>query len=387
MSEAAFRSRLSAIDLDRLTSSDPRLRAVSARKVCARVAGSGLEPSERRAGEAVLRALASDAADMVRRALATTLSRSPHLPPDIARKLIADIDEIAVPILAGSPSLTEDDLVSVARLGSSRRQCAVAGRDRVPAAVVDALVQAGSPEAVGTAAANDGAVFTPQAVDATLARFADAPAVSERFIERRRLPLEITEKLVARISEGALQRLVSRHAIPAQLAVELADGARERATVDLVEQAGLAPDPRRFVQQLQMNGRLTSSLILRALFRGHVRFFEHALAELSGIEHVRAWVLIHDAGPGALESLVKRAGLPQGQLPAIRAALAALASLETPDGSPEAVARWRRAIAERIFTQFQNAPDSDLRYCLDRLDTDAAALSGAADILPFRSRA
>lgn len=387
MSEMAFRARLSGVDLERLTAADPRLRAVSARKVCARISASGLDPSERRAGEAVLRALACDAADMVRRALAATLSRSPHLPPDLARRLIADIDEIAVPILAGSPSLTEDDLVCVARMGSTRRQCAVAGRDHVPVAVVEALVEAAPAEAVGIAAANDGAIFTPRTVDAALARFADAPRVFERFIERRRLPLEITEKLVSRISEGALRRLVSRHAVPAQLAVELADGARERATVDLVEQAGLAPDPRRFVQQLQMNGRLTSSLILRALFRGHVRFFEHALAELSGIEHVRAWVLIHDAGPGGLEALVKRAGMPEGQLPAIQAALAALASLETPDGSPEAVARWRRAIAERIFTQFQNAPDADLRYCLDRLDTDAAALSGAADILPFRSQA
>jgi len=79
--------------------------------------------------------------------------------------------------------------------------------------------------------------------------------------------MEVTEKLINVISEAAVERLVSRHALPPQLAVELAEATRERATVDLVEQAGLSPDPRRFVQQLQMNGRLTPSLILRALFK------------------------------------------------------------------------------------------------------------------------
>lgn len=104
----------------------------------------------------------------------------------------------------------------------------------------------------------------------------------DAFVARSCLPLDITERLIAHVSDKALQRLVRRHALPPQVAVEIAEGARERATLDLVDQAGLAHDPKHFVQQLRLNARLTPSLILRALLRGHVTFVEHAFAELAG---------------------------------------------------------------------------------------------------------
>lgn len=374
MSVHILRARLTADDLVRLTDrGDDEARALAARKVCARYAAPGLSDEERALGAEIVRVLARDAAELVRRALSVTLQRSPHLPADVARQLAADVDSIAIPVIAGSPVLSDDDLIDIVRSGAARRQVAVAAREQVSEAVTGVIAEHGVTEAVGVLAGNNGAAFNAGAFASVFRRFAQTPHVLERFIDRDSLPLEITEKLVARISDQALQRLVSRHALPPQLAVELAEGARERATVDLVDQAGLAPDPRRFVQQLQLNGRLTPSLMLRALFRGHVTFFEHCVAELAGIEHAKAWVLIHDAGPLGLEAVFRKAGLPERILPAVRAALQAWHSLEIGPGGARDLIRFRKQLIERVFTRFQGAPLAELDYCLDRLDADIAA--------------
>ena len=371
MSVTRLRPRLTQDDVRRLSErTEPEARALAARKLCARIAGATMSVEERAAAQEILRMLADDAAVMVRRALAVTLQKSTHLPRDVARRLAADLDSIAVPVITSSPVLEDEDLIEIINSGEALRQTAVASRAWVSGAVVHEIVERAAPGAVGTAAANDGAVFAPKSYARAMERFKDRADVLERFIDRASLPLEVTERLIARISDEAMQRLVRRHALPAQLAVELSEGARERATVDLVDQAGLSPDPRRFVQQMQMNGRLTPSLILRALFRGHVGFFEHAMAELAGVEHAKAAVLIHDAGPLGLDALFDRTGLPRRILPAVRAAIETYHSLEIGAQGPADQARFRKRLCERIFTQFQGVPEEDLAYCLARIEDD-----------------
>ena len=378
MTVQTLRARLTREDIARLADQqNPEARALAARKVCARFASDRLTEEERATASEIVRLLAEDAAELVRRALSVTLQRSAHLPHDVARKLAEDIDSIALPLIAGSPVLDDEDLIHIVRGGDGRRQSAVAGRERVSEAVVGHIVEVGAPEAVAVAAGNNGAAFNPSAYARTFERFGERPDILERFIDRAHLPLEITEKLISHISDTAITRLVTRHALPPQLAVELAETARERATVDLVDQAGLSPEPRRFAQQLQMNGRLTPSLILRALFRGHMTFFEHCIAELADIDHAKAWLLIHDAGPLGLDAVFKRAGLPERILPAVRAALSAWHSLEAGDGGARDMAAFRRRLTERIFTQFQGAPERELAYCLDRLEIDDAAVRDA----------
>ena len=68
-------------------------RAVVAHRLCRRI-DAQLSDEERAAAAEVLRLMAADAAELVRRALAVTLRRSPHLPRDVALKLAADLDSI-----------------------------------------------------------------------------------------------------------------------------------------------------------------------------------------------------------------------------------------------------------------------------------------------------
>lgn len=130
------------------------------------------------------------------------------------------------------------------------------------------------------------------------------------------------------------------------------------------------------MQQLRLNSRLTPSLILRALFRGHVAFVEHAFAELSGLPHAKAWLLVHDAGPLGLRAIYDRTGMPPRLYPAIRAGLDVYHSTEMPhDG--ESREHFRRVLAERAITRFQGIPEEDLDYMLRRFAEDAQPLAAA----------
>ncbi|HAQ34590.1 MAG TPA: hypothetical protein DCQ53_04425 [Alphaproteobacteria bacterium] len=378
MSLVTMRAKLTQDDIRRLVKGEtPEERAMAARKICQRVDATELTAEERAAANGILEMIAQDAVVLVRRALAVTLRSSPNLPKSVAMRLAADIDSIAVPVLAASPVFTDAELVEIIQSQGEGKQAAIGARASVSSEVVGAIVEFGSERAVGITAANDGADFDHASYEKAFTRFSDSSLVMDSFVARSSLPLAFTEKLISQVSDEALERLVKRHALPPQLAVELAEATRERATVDLVDQAGVAPDMRHFVQQLQINGRLTPSLVLRAAFRGHIEFVEHAFAELGSVPHSKAWLLIHDAGPLGMKAIFDRTGLPSRLFPAIRTAIDTLHSIEM-DNTPEGRIRFRKLLAERAFTRFQGVPDEDVEYILSRLDEDAISDQPAA---------
>jgi uncharacterized protein (DUF2336 family) len=292
-------------------------RAAAAHKLCRRIE-KGVDEAEREAAHQVLRIMAEDAAELVRRALAVTLKNSPDLPRDVAMRLAQDVDSIAMPVLAHSPVFTDDDLAAIVRASGELKQVAVARRQTLSETVTGALAECAGEEAVKIACANDNAAFSEQSLKAAVDRFPKSQSVATAIAYRQVLPLSIAEKLVALVSDAVREHLMNRHALSPETAMRIALGARERATVDLVDQAARASDLRAFAAHLNQQKRLTPSLLLRALVYGNMAFFEWGVAELSGVPHRRAWLMIHDAGPLGLRAVYERAGLPVRLFPAFR---------------------------------------------------------------------
>jgi uncharacterized protein (DUF2336 family) len=201
------------------------------------------------------------------------------------------------------------------------------------------------------------------------------------MVRRRQLPVTVVEKLVSVVTGELFDHLVNNHELPPQLAIDLAMSSRERATLDSVEQANLQNDVRRFVQQLNINGRLTPSLIMRGLCVGHLDFVEHAMSELSGLSHQRMWLLIHDNGPLGLKAAFDRAGLPPRLFSSFRAAVEIYHAMER-EGGVEDRCLFRTRMLERTLTLFQAIPKDDLDYLLEKLD--ALSESPARVAVPAR---
>ncbi len=368
MPVAAMRSKLIENDIRRLVKGvDEEDRAIAAHKLCRVIDRAPLTRQERQSAAQIMQIMADDATEQVRRALAVTLQNSPHLPRDLAVKLAEDIDSIAMPILASSPVLTDDDLIDVVRSGAAVRQMAIAGRKSVSTSVVHVMTKEARESAVAVLSSNNGAKFDRESFGATIDRFGKNTKVTDALITRDVLPIHVAEKLVALVSDEALTRLAKRHELPPQLAVELAEGARERATIDLVDQAGRTGDMQRFVQQLHLNARLTPSIIMRGLCMGHIRFVEWSLAELAGVPHSRTWLMVHDAGALGLRAIFERAGLPGRLYPVFRAGIDMVHELDY-DGGRLDRERFSRKMIERVLTKFQGLPTEELNYLLDRLD-------------------
>lgn len=368
MSVQSLRPQLTQQDIHRLMKGEsPEQRASVAHRLCRRIGLDVLSDAEKQFAQEIIRILAADAADLVRRTLAITLRSSPILPREIALKLARDIEAVAIPILEESPVFTEEDLVELVLSVTAAKQAAIAGRDGLSITVSEVISEHGAVEAVRALAENQTAEWSDKAYTDALTRFGSDEIVQAGLIRRDFIPVHIAEKMVSLVSGNLFDMLVNRHELPAQLAIDLAASARERATIDLVEQAGRSHDLPRFVSQLNLNGRLTHSLIMRALCCGQMPFVEHALSELSGVAHQRVWLMIHDAGPLGLQAVFDHAGLPRKMLAAFKAAVNVYHETEH-DGGPNDRARFRARMIERVLTQFQAIPKDDLDYLLDKLD-------------------
>ncbi len=345
----------------------PDERAVAAHKLCRNIDSFELTGEERVQAQEILRVMAADAAELVRRALAVTLKNSPIVPRDVALKLAKDVESISLPMLSASPVFTDEDLAEIIRLGGPVRQVVIAKRPRVSQTVTNAIVEYGSERAVEAACANDNADFADRALNQVLERFEKSERVLAAVAYRHVLPLAVTEKLIDLVSEGVRDHLLNHHALSPELALQIAMGAKERATVDLVDQAGRAADVKAFVNHLHSHERLSASLLLRALAHGHMTFFEWSLAELASVPHHRTWLMIHDAGPLGLRAIYERSGLPARLYPAFRAGVDTFHSMEF-DGGAKDRERFQERMLQRFLTQPASAAKDDVEYLLEKMD-------------------
>ncbi len=364
----AYRARLTESDIRRLIKSDAEDdRAAAAHKLCRSIDRMQMDDADRAAAQKILTVMANDTAELVRRALAVTLKASDLMPREVARRLVADTDSVALPIIACSPAFTDDDLIEIVRAGSAVRQNAVASRDRVPRDVATVLAAEGCRSAVRALAANDNADLSEDALGVVIDRFGQAPEIVSAIAYRQVLPLSVTERLVALASDAVREHLVTRHAVAPETAIQFARFARERATIDLVDQARVSRDLPAFVAGLNARKVLNASLLLRALARGQMALFEHALAELAGTPHHRAWLMVHDAGPLGLKSIYDRAGLPPRLFQAFRAGVDTWRALQA-EGGDTASDTFRQRMLERFLSQRPNTSRDDLAYLMERLD-------------------
>lgn len=380
MTMGTTRAALTDVDLRTLLKgATPDERAVAAHKLCRTIDREELTDEDRAVAADILRVMAADAAELVRRALAVTLKASDVIPHDVALKLARDVESISLPMLNFSPVFSDDDLSEIIRLGGPVRQLAIAKRPQLSEKVTGAMIEHGSETAVETAIANDNASFSENVLQRALDRFEKSEQVLAAVAYRNALPLAVTERLINMVGDQVRDHLLNNHSLSPETALTIAMGSKERATVDLVDQAGRAADPKAFAAHLHKVQRLSASLLLRALAHGHMTFLECALAELAGVPHHRTWLMIHDAGPLGLRAIYDRAGLPARLFAAFRAGVDTWHSMEF-DGGLRDRERFQERMLQRFLTQPQSVARDDVDYLIDKMDRITRETRQAVDV-------
>ncbi len=351
---------------------DPERRASAAQRICRTVRSGQLSESERAFARKLLAYMAEDAVAIVRRALSVTLQNSPELPREVAKKLALDIDNIAVPILTFSPVLTDDDLVEILRSKAASKVMAIARRASVSGTVVREIVRYGDSRAIAEIAANDGAIIDAGLAENVLELYHDDDLIKEAFIARRDLPVSVMEKLITIVSEEAAILINRRHDIPVSIAVDLATRARERASLDVIDEDLPDRDLHRLVSRIHESGRLTPSILIRAAGLGRMPFLQYGLAQLSNVIPAKAALMIHDSGPFGLKALCAKAGLSASQTKLIRAACAIYRDLEI-SGIEYDHIYFQNLMIERMLTLPIDIPEAEQQWFLERLSGLEAA--------------
>ncbi len=309
-------AQLTADLIRRLREEDtPELRRETVTLLTKEFSKPDLQPGEQRLAEAIFRIMARDADVGVRRALSEGLKDNPSLPPELAMTLARDVAEVAVPMLHYSLVFTDDELIEIARSQPEEWQMAVARRQTVNAPVSDVLVDVGSENVVVTLVRNRGAELSDDTSNKVIDKFSDSEAVMTGLAQRPSFPPKLAERLIAAVSAAIRAQLATLPDLPSAIADQLVTRGQESLTLSIevgaedteVRQHNL----RQLVRQMDIRGRLTATLITRALCTGHPEFFEIAAARRAGIEHEKVRTLLDDGDLAGAEALCKAARLPR----------------------------------------------------------------------------
>lgn len=357
---------LSTADVARLMK-DPSAstRAVTADRLGASFSSGKLSASERSIAEEILRLMVRDVEVTVRQALSQSIRLSEDLPRDVAIAMANDVAEVALPFIETSSVLTDEDLLAIIQSKPEAYQVAVASRPVVSEDIADALVETGSEAVVTRLVSNEGAQLSEPTLGRVLDSYGHIKTIATPMAQRGALPIKIAERLVTLVSEKIRDHLMVHHAMSADMATDLLLDSRERATLHLLDGDSDTPDVVELVDQLFRNGRLTPTIVVRALCLGDLTFFEAALARRAGIPVANAYQLVHDRGGTGLGRLLERCQMPKGLWPVVKAALSAINDMDLSRSDDREMARTK--IVERVLTQCGDTMSDNVDYLIAKI--------------------
>jgi uncharacterized protein (DUF2336 family) len=162
--------------------------------------------------------------------VAANLATLNGFPAQVARVLAKDDDiEIARPVLRGSMSLDDHDLVDIAKSHGQDHLHAIATRDRLSSILTDVLIDRGDQRVVRRVSANHGAQFSNWGVEQLVEKAAVDVDLQEILVDRPDLTQSTVDKLLPLVSQTLALKLAQRGYDPGQsISPDMMRVARER---------------------------------------------------------------------------------------------------------------------------------------------------------------
>ena len=255
----------------------------------------------------ILKRLSKDVEMSIRIGLAARLADDPSAPHDLIALLADDKIEVAKPILARSPVLSDADLVRIVERGSDEHQIAIAERPNIGETVSAALARSACELAVIGLLRNRSAKIAWD----TFERLGEAarlrPPLQEPLVQRDDLPRELAQRLYLWVSGALKTALSSRYP---EVAHALANAIDETAaSLQCREPAVTGNNARKLVEKLHSSGQLRASFLIRVLNQGQMELFEYAFAALLSMEVETMRKALYGENPQTVALACRAAGI------------------------------------------------------------------------------
>jgi uncharacterized protein (DUF2336 family) len=202
---------------------DVSVRCALARKIV----GEGLDDDAKRnlwrMGFTILETLLRDQVVSVRRILSEAFSSPSDAPRAIVMGLARDANqEIATPVLSGSPVLTEEDLTALIEDGAPDwAKCAIAERETVSPHLCDILISDDCPVAMTRLAENNSIALSEPVLEKIVHKAETVPEIQPALVERRDLSDNLLVRLVRFVAAPLLSKLCNCREIDSKVAARM----------------------------------------------------------------------------------------------------------------------------------------------------------------------
>jgi uncharacterized protein (DUF2336 family) len=281
-----------------------------------RPAGERLDPGVEILVNGIFRDLIVRAEREIRKALAERLASADWAPHDLVTLLCTEDIDIARPLIAESPVLTDQDLTRLLRQAAIEHQIEVARRPGIGAAVVELILTQGQPAVLTALADNDTAAISPEGLERLVDASREVAALRSPLVRHPRLTVELAERLYAWVGESLRQAIVSRFRVDPQAfdsalncAVATAQAVAQRTGIVLAHEDERRHMERQLVRKLNDAGQLKPGYLIRALREQRLSLFIAALAELAEVNIEAIEIAIQRDRPELLALACTAAGV------------------------------------------------------------------------------
>ncbi|MEA2824264.1 MAG: hypothetical protein QOF03_746 [Alphaproteobacteria bacterium] len=255
----------------------------------------------------ILKRISKDVEMSIRIGVAQRLAGDENAPHELVLLLADDKIEVARPILARSPILSDEDLIRVIEKGSKPHQISIAERPSIGVTVSAALARSECEAAIIALLRNVTAKIAAETFELLSERARRLSRLQEPLTQRPDLPPEVAQKLHAWVSGALKTALAQRYPeVSGQVshAVEQTRAAHRNEEPPVPEANAI-----KLVSKLFASGQLRSSFLIRVLNQGQMELFEHAFATLLSMDVEIMRRALYGASPTTVALACRAAGI------------------------------------------------------------------------------
>ena len=327
--------------------------------------------NERKLAEDIFRIMVQDVEVKVRQILSECLKNSKDVPHDLVKKLINDENSVSIPFIKYYEGLSDEDLLGIINAQNVSKQKAVAQRRNLSGDVSDYIVNKCNEEVVVTLISNNTANIRENTFQNIISKYGESKNVQQSLVSRDELPVTVITKILDSLSDDLQKRLILKHKLPADVATDLVEKVKEKATLKVSAEFSSDKQVEALVHELYSSNKLTPSFVVRSICMGDLKFFEYAIVYLANMPITEVHKILYNSQVDfVVRNLLRKAFIPKNFFPAVFCALKVIKDIRFDiKNSNQQV--FTHKVIERILS-YANAEEDldkkDIEYLISKID-------------------
>jgi uncharacterized protein (DUF2336 family) len=275
-----------------------------------RVQGPYLNPRERELMNEILKRLAKDVEMAIRIALAERLADDANAPHDLILLLADDTIDVARPVIARSPVISDEDALLLIANADIDRHEAIAARPHIGEPVTEALSRSEVETVLVALVRNATARIGSGAYETLVEKSRQFASLQSPLVHRKDIPRVLAERMSDWCSD-ALKTFITTNFKVAEAAIDTAIEHAETVVRAQPPMAKTAPvdSAYKLVEKLASAGQLKAGFLLRVLHQGQADLFDLAFARMVELPIEAMRRALYQEGPKTVALACRAVGI------------------------------------------------------------------------------